>query len=173
MMNTKPAPKPDPTTGRDLVGYGEFPPNPAWPGNALIAVNINLNFEGGGERSVPEGDAASEGALNDIGQPALPPRRRQPARRVGVRIRLPRVGGWRLLRAVSAIWGQGVPAGGRQGGLERNPELTRAFVGGRARDRQPRLSLARLPDIRRTSSASTSASASTDRASRGCGRSAG
>ena len=24
-------PKPDPMIARDLVGYGEFPPNPAWP----------------------------------------------------------------------------------------------------------------------------------------------
>jgi hypothetical protein len=37
---------------RDFIGYGEFPPNPAWPGNALIAVNFNLNIEGGGESSL-------------------------------------------------------------------------------------------------------------------------
>ena len=36
-------PKPDPMIARDLVGYGEFPPHPAWPGGALIAVNFNLN----------------------------------------------------------------------------------------------------------------------------------
>ena len=34
---------------RDLVGYGELPPHPAWPGDAHIAVNFNLNVEGGGE----------------------------------------------------------------------------------------------------------------------------
>ena len=53
---------------RDFIGYGADPPDPQWPGGARIAVNINLNFEGGGERSIPEGDAESEGALNDIGQ---------------------------------------------------------------------------------------------------------
>src|SRR5207247_3052369 len=57
---------------RDFIGYGADPPDPQWPGGARVAVNINLNFEGGGERSLAEGDAASQGALNDIGQPALP-----------------------------------------------------------------------------------------------------
>src|SRR6478752_5986551 len=63
-------PKPDPMIARDLVGYGEFPPNPAWPGGALIAVNFNLNVEGGGEASLFNGDQVSEGMLNDIGVPA-------------------------------------------------------------------------------------------------------
>src|SRR5438270_487794 len=80
---------------RDFIGYGADPPDPKWPGEARIAVNINLNFEGGGERSILEGDAASEGALNDIGQPSLP----------GLRSPLvesvfeygSRVGGWRHL----------------------------------------------------------------------------
>ena len=49
-------PKPDPMIARDLVGYGEFPPHPAWPGGALIAVNFNLNIEGGGEASLANGD---------------------------------------------------------------------------------------------------------------------
>jgi allantoinase len=52
---------------RDLYGYGEAPPNPHWPGEARIAVNFNLNFEGGGEMSLVNGDDASEGRLNDIG----------------------------------------------------------------------------------------------------------
>jgi allantoinase len=59
--------KPDPMIARDLVGYGESPPDPAWPGGALIAVNFNLNIEGGGELTLANGDAASEGMLNDIG----------------------------------------------------------------------------------------------------------
>src|SRR5437773_2578488 len=56
-------PKPDPMIARDLIGYGEFPPNPAWPGGALIAVNFNLNIEGGGELSLANGDDVSEGML--------------------------------------------------------------------------------------------------------------
>src|SRR5271156_6357398 len=67
--------KPDPMIARDLVGYGETPPNPAWPGDALIAVNFNLNIEGGGESSLINGDDSSEGMLNDIGVAAQRGRR--------------------------------------------------------------------------------------------------
>lgn len=59
--------KPDPMIARDLVGYGERTPNPAWPGSAAIAVNFNLNVEGGGEATLANGDVVSEGMLNDIG----------------------------------------------------------------------------------------------------------
>jgi allantoinase len=62
-------PQPDPMIARDLIGYGEVPPNPAWPGGAVIAVNFNLNIEGGGESSLFNGDPVSEGMLNDIGVP--------------------------------------------------------------------------------------------------------
>jgi hypothetical protein len=61
--------KPDPMVARDLVGYGATPPNPEWPGGAVIAVNFNLNVEGGGESSLANGDDVSEGMLNDIGVP--------------------------------------------------------------------------------------------------------
>src|ERR1043166_8858175 len=67
--------QPDPMTARDLVGYGEFPPNPDWPGEAVIAVNFNLNVEGGGEATLANGDDGSEGMLNDIGVPAVRGRR--------------------------------------------------------------------------------------------------
>jgi hypothetical protein len=58
------------TRRRDFAGYGENPPDARWPGHARIAVNLNLNFEGGGERSIADGDACSEGMLNDIGMPS-------------------------------------------------------------------------------------------------------
>ena len=61
--------RPDPMIARNLVGYGEAPPDPRWPGGARIAVNFNLNVEGGGEATVANGDPASEGMLNDIGVP--------------------------------------------------------------------------------------------------------
>ena len=60
-------PRPDPMIARDLVGYGEHPPDPAWPGGAAIAVNFNINVEGGGERTLANGDKVSESVLNDIG----------------------------------------------------------------------------------------------------------
>jgi hypothetical protein len=43
---------------RDFIGYGANPPDPQWPGGARVVVNINLNFEGGGERSMMEGMAS-------------------------------------------------------------------------------------------------------------------
>jgi peptidoglycan/xylan/chitin deacetylase (PgdA/CDA1 family) len=61
--------RPDPMIARDLVGYGEASPDPRWPGGARIAVNFNLNVEGGGEATLANGDPVSEGMLNDIGVP--------------------------------------------------------------------------------------------------------
>lgn len=55
---------------RDLAGYGASPPHPRWPDGARIAVNFNLNYEGGGELTLANGDDSSEGMLNDIGVPA-------------------------------------------------------------------------------------------------------
>jgi peptidoglycan/xylan/chitin deacetylase (PgdA/CDA1 family) len=110
---------------RDYRGYGAEPPDPQWPGRARIAVNINLNFEGGGERSLMDGDGVSEGALNDIGFPSL----------VGLRSPMvesvfeygSRVGGWRLLRLFRSL-GIRICLLAVAKAAERNPELTRAFV---------------------------------------------
>jgi peptidoglycan/xylan/chitin deacetylase (PgdA/CDA1 family) len=110
---------------RDFIGYGARPPDPQWQGGARIAVNINLNFEGGGERSVLQGDGGSEGVLNDIGMPSLP----------GVRSPIvesvfeygSRVGGWRLLRLFRRF-GVKVCLLAVAKAAERNPELTRAYV---------------------------------------------
>ena len=110
---------------RDYVGYGANPPDPQWPGGARIAVNINLNFEGGGERSVMDGDGVSEGLLNDIGMPSLPGLRSPMVESVfeyGSR-----VGGWRLLRLLRRF-GVKVCVLAVAKAAERNPEITRAFV---------------------------------------------
>ena len=50
---------------RDFVGYGRNPPDPKWPGGAHVAVNFVINYEEGGERSIPDGDPASEAALTE------------------------------------------------------------------------------------------------------------
>jgi putative urate catabolism protein len=115
----------DTSIGRDFRGYGRTPPDPKWPGNARIAVNINLNYEGGGESSVADGDAESEAMLNDIGAPAYR----------GLRAPLTesvfeygsRVGVWRVMRILSRY---DVKASilGVVTALERNPEAAHAFV---------------------------------------------
>ena len=110
---------------RDFIGYGDKLPHARWPGEARIALNINLNFEGGGERSILAGDGESEGMLNDIGQPAL----------VGLRSPLvesvfeygSRVGGWRLLRLFNERGIKVNVLAVAQAALA-NPVLTRAFA---------------------------------------------
>ena len=54
------------TYPRDLVGYGDAPPNPKWPNGARLALNFVLNYEEGGENSVLHGDKASEAYLTEI-----------------------------------------------------------------------------------------------------------
>lgn len=51
---------------RNMAGYGEHTPDPKWPGNAKIAVQIVMNYEEGGENSIEHGDAASEAFLSEI-----------------------------------------------------------------------------------------------------------
>jgi allantoinase len=50
---------------RDMVGYGRCPPNPHWPGDAALALQIVVNYEEGGEKSVLHGDAESESFLTE------------------------------------------------------------------------------------------------------------
>lgn len=54
------------TDPRNYKGYGENPPDPRWPGNARVAVQIVLNYEEGGENCVLNGDPASETFLSEI-----------------------------------------------------------------------------------------------------------
>ena len=117
--------KPDPMIARDLVGYGAKPPNPHWPGGAVIAVNFNLNIEGGGESALINGDDVSEGMLNDIGVPA----------QRGVRVPLAesafeygsRRGAWRVLDAFAELSVK-MSILGVARALEQNPELAKACV---------------------------------------------
>ena len=125
MSEPKPDPKPDPMIARDLVGYGETPPHPRWPDGAFIAVNFNLNIEGGGESSLINGDEESEGMLNDIGVPT------QRGRRVPLVESVfeygSRRGAWRVLDALREF---GVKASilGVARALEQNPALAKACV---------------------------------------------
>jgi putative urate catabolism protein len=110
---------------RDFVGYGASPPDPKWPGGARIAVQFVLNYEEGGERSVADGDASSETFLSDvIGAEAFADRHMsvESLYEYGAR-----AGVWRVLRLFERF---GLPltifAVARA--LERNPEVTAAFV---------------------------------------------
>lgn len=45
---------------RDLIGYGDCPPEIIWPNGARVAVSVAVNFEEGAERQVGDGDPVSE-----------------------------------------------------------------------------------------------------------------
>lgn len=117
--------RPDPMVERDLVGYGAHPPDPRWPGGAVIAVNFNLNIEGGGESTPANGDPVSEGMLNDIGVPTVAGRRVPLVESVfeyGSR-----VGAWRLL-GIFRRFGVPISVLGVVRALEQNPALAAACV---------------------------------------------
>jgi allantoinase len=84
--------------GRDLIGYGDKPPEVRWPNGAKLALNFVVNYEEGAEYSLGEGDGFSESILSDIGPSPPTP---------GVRNRNieslyeygSRVGVWRVLDA--------------------------------------------------------------------------
>ena len=45
---------------RDFVGYGRRTPAVRWPGDASLVVNIVVNYESGGEYSLPDGDGRND-----------------------------------------------------------------------------------------------------------------
>lgn len=51
---------------RDMTGYGDSAPFANWPNGAVIAVQVVLNYEEGGENNILHGDAASEAFLSEI-----------------------------------------------------------------------------------------------------------
>ena len=110
---------------RDMIGYGPKLVDPHWPGGARIAVQIALNYEGGGELCILHGDASSESMLTDTGFPSV----------AGQRSMLPessfeygsRRGVWRLLRILRER-GIKISVFGVAMALERNPGVVQAIV---------------------------------------------
>jgi allantoinase len=110
---------------RDLVGYGLNVPRADWPGGARIAVQFVLNYEEGAENSVLHGDQGSETFLSEIiGAPAYPARHMSME---SIYEYGSRAGVWRILREFER---RGLPLTvfGVAMALERNPEVTAAFV---------------------------------------------
>jgi putative urate catabolism protein len=114
------------TYPRDLVGYGQHPPDPRWPGGARLALSIVVNYEEGGERSVLHGDTESETFLQEVvGIPASVGGRNLTVESMyeyGTRVGL-----WRLLkmfadRDVKVTFFAVAMA------LERHPEAAKAIV---------------------------------------------
>ncbi len=110
---------------RDLIGYGEHPPEAQWPGKARVAVQFVLNYEEGAENSVLHGDPASETFLSELVNPPAYADRHlsiESLYEYGAR-----AGVWRLLREFEqrklplTVFAVGQA-------LDRNPEVARAFV---------------------------------------------
>ncbi|MEQ9350292.1 MAG: polysaccharide deacetylase family protein, partial [Alphaproteobacteria bacterium] len=110
---------------RNLIGYGEHPPDPQWRGGARVAVNIVVNYEEGAERTILNGDGQSETRLSDLYNPQPMIGRRDQNMEsfydFGARI-----GVWRLLRILRRFdLPFTVYAVGRA--LELNPVVAAAF----------------------------------------------
>lgn len=82
---------------RDLIGYGEHPPHPQWPGKARIAINFVMNYEEGSENSFLDGDGRSEGSSAEALQSPVPKGERDLAME-GMFEFGSRVGFWRIMR---------------------------------------------------------------------------
>jgi allantoinase len=111
---------------RDLVGYGDHPPDPQWPGGARVAVQFVLNVEEGAESCILNGDDRSEAYLHELpGRPARTGERDLSVE--GMYEYGSRVGVWRILELFRA---RGLPltafAVGRA--LELNPSIGRALA---------------------------------------------
>src|SRR3954449_11753555 len=80
---------------RDLIGYGEHPPHPRWPGGTRVALQFVLNYEGGVERSILDCDPHAETFLFEmVGAQPFPARHmsRESLYEYGAR-----AGVWRIL----------------------------------------------------------------------------
>ncbi|MEQ1611915.1 MAG: allantoinase PuuE [Hyphomicrobiaceae bacterium] len=111
---------------RDLIGYGDNPPNPQWPNGARIAVNFVMNYEEGSEPSVQDGEGFSENGLTEalgLGQSV----KGRDLAAEGMFEYGSRVGFWRLMRLFEerrlpmTIFGCGLA-------MERNPPTSAAIA---------------------------------------------
>jgi allantoinase len=111
---------------RDLVGYGRTPPDPAWPGGARLALQIVMNYEEGGERSILHGDVESEAFLQEV-VGAVPLRDVRNLQVESIYEYGSRVGFWRLMR-LFAQRGIKISVFAVAMALERHPEAAAAIV---------------------------------------------
>ncbi|HEX2482382.1 MAG TPA: allantoinase PuuE [Methylomirabilota bacterium] len=114
------------TYPRDLVGYGPNPPDPRWPGQARLALQIVMNYEEGGERSILHGDDHAETFLGEL-VGAAPLAGVRNVQMESVYEYGSRVGLWRLLRVFAE---RRIPISvfAVAMALERHPAAARAIV---------------------------------------------
>jgi peptidoglycan/xylan/chitin deacetylase (PgdA/CDA1 family) len=113
---------------RDFVGYGPEPPIVRWPGGALVAINLVVNYEEGGEYSLRE-----DGINDTWGESSF--QYGPEIRDLGTETHMEygsRVGIWRICRMIDRYQ---IPATFNASALalERNPPLC-AWLRGREND---------------------------------------
>ncbi|SEM19799.1 allantoinase PuuE [Halomonas daqiaonensis] len=110
------------TPQRDLIGYGEAPPQGTWPNGARLAINVVVNYEEGSERSLAMGDPDQE-SMTEWGSYVTPPDTRNLAMESMYEYGS-RVGIWRILNILRDT---GVPATlfACAVALEQNPAVAR------------------------------------------------
>jgi putative urate catabolism protein len=110
---------------RDLIGYGQHPPQADWPSGARTAVQFVINYEEGAENCVLHGDTESEAFLSEIvGAQALNDQRHMNMESMyeyGAR-----AGFWRLQRMFTDRK-MPVTVFGVAMALERNPDVVAAM----------------------------------------------
>lgn len=111
---------------RDLIGYGQTPPQANWPGGARVALQFVINYEEGAENSIVHGDAASEAFLSEMigAQPLIGERNMNME---SIYEYGSRAGFWRLHRMFTAR-NMPVTVYGVAMALQRNPAVVAAML---------------------------------------------
>jgi peptidoglycan/xylan/chitin deacetylase (PgdA/CDA1 family) len=113
-----------PSMTRDFVGYGKNRPKVRWPNDARLAVTFAVNYEAGGEQSVPAGDPHSE-MLGEFPVYGAPPKRDLAMESIFEYET--RVGIWRVLRLFDK-YGVKVTFFATAQTLQANPEAAREIA---------------------------------------------
>ncbi|TAD88278.1 MAG: allantoinase, partial [Oscillatoriales cyanobacterium] len=111
---------------RDLIGYGQNPPDPKWPQGARIALQFVINYEEGGETCILHGDDSSETFLSEI-VGALPLSGMRHMNMESCYEYGSRAGFWRLHRMFTSR-GMPLTVYGVAMALERHPEAVAAML---------------------------------------------
>lgn len=109
---------------RDLVGYGQTPPQVRWPDGSRLAVNFVVNYEEGSELSPVNGDAGRE-RMSEAMYTTEPGDRE--LTQESVYEYGSRVGIWRLIRQLEE-YGVTATVYASAVALERNEQVTRSLV---------------------------------------------
>ena len=111
-------PERSPGPDRDFVGYGPNPPDARWPGGAMVAINLVVNYEEGGEYALgDDGVNDTWGEYSFQYGPEIRDLGNESQMEYGSR-----VGVWRLCRLVDRL-GIDATFNACARALERNPAL--------------------------------------------------